>query len=124
MEILTTMGESKEKVAFVVDTNNHIATKTAQDEETLINAWGINDEILEAFLDFINESTRDNDKKIALISSPNKYEFLEGGEIYFKALYSFDSEPTQEQIENKIDEIVENAIFGCDDLILIQKDSY
>ncbi|MGX3097938.1 hypothetical protein [Helicobacter sp. 23-1046] len=124
MEIVKTMGELKEQVVFVIDENNHIAPKTTQDEENLINAWGINDDIFEAFLDFLNESTSDNDEKIALISSPEKYEFLEGGEIYFKALYSFDSEPAQEQLESKIDDIVENAIFSCDELILIQKDSY
>lgn len=28
MEIVATMGESKEKVAFLVDENNHIAPKT------------------------------------------------------------------------------------------------
>ncbi|MGX2985068.1 hypothetical protein ACWIWK_06335 [Helicobacter sp. 23-1048] len=122
MEIIATMGESKEQVVFVIDKNNHITPKTAQDEENLINAWGINDDIFEAFLDFLNESTSDNDEKIALLSSPEKYEFLEGGEIYFKALYSFDSEPAQEQLESKIDEIVENAIFGYEELILVKKD--
>ena len=121
MEIVKTMGESKEKVVFVVEENNHIAPKTAQDEEILIKAWNINDDIFEAFLDFLNESTSDNDEKITLLSSPEKYEFLEGGEIYFKALYNFDSEPAQEQLESKIDDIVENAIFSCDELILMQK---
>ncbi len=122
MEIIATMDESKEKVAFVVDENNHIAPKTAQDEEILINAWNINDIVLEEFLDFLNGTKSDNDEKIALLSSPEKYEFLEGGKIYFKALYSFDSEPAQEQLESKIDEITDSALFGCENLILVKKD--
>ena len=28
----------------------------------------------------------------------------------------------QKQLESKVDEIVENAIFGCDELILVKKD--
>lgn len=122
MEIVATMGKSKEKVVFLVDENNHIAPKTAQDEQNLIDEWNINDDILEEFLDFLNESTSDNDEKIALLSSPEKYEFLESGDIYFKALYSFDLEPTQEQIDNKIDEITDSALFGCENLILVKKD--
>lgn len=123
MEIVATMGESKEKVAFLVDENNHIAPKTSQDEEILINAWGINDDILEAFLDFLNESTSDNDEKIALLTSTDKNEFLERERLYDIALniLGYDPEPTQEQIDNKIDEITDSALFGCDELILTKK---
>ena len=126
MEITRTMRESKEKVVFLVDENNHIAPKTAQDEKILIKAWNINDIILEDFLDFINESTSDNDEKIALLASTDKNEFLESEEVYdiavSKLVVGVDSEPTQEQIENKIDEITDSALFDCENLILVKKD--
>lgn len=124
MEITRTMRESKEKVAFVVDENNHIAPKTAQDEQNLIDEWNINDDILEEFLDFLNESTSDNDEKIALLTSTDKNEFLEREGLYDIALniLGYDNEPTQEQIENKIDEITDSALFGCENLILVKKD--
>lgn len=124
MEITRTMRESKEKVAFVVDENNHIAPKTAQDEKILIKAWNINDIILEDFLDFLNESTSNNDEKIALLTSTDKNGFLEREGLYDIALniLGYDNEPTQEQIENKIDEITDSALFGCENLILIKKD--
>ena len=35
MEIIATMGKSKEKVVFLVDENNHIAPKTPQDEKVV-----------------------------------------------------------------------------------------
>ena len=41
------------KVEFTL-MQNRIAPKNAQDAEILISAWDINDEILEAFLDFVN----------------------------------------------------------------------
>ncbi len=126
MEIVATMGKSKEKVVFLVDENNHIAPKTAQDEQNLIDEWNINDDILEEFLDFLNESTSDNDEKIALLTSTDKNEFLESEEVYdiavSKLVVGVDSEPTQEQIENKIDKITDSALFGCENLILIKKD--
>lgn len=124
MEIVATMGKSKEQVAFVVDENNHIAPKTAQDEQNLIDEWNINDDILEEFLDFLNESTSDNDEKIALLTSTDKNGFLEREGLYDIALniLGYDNEPTQEQIENKIDEITDSALFGCENLILIKKD--
>lgn len=124
MEITRTMRESKEQVAFVVDENNHIAPKTAQDEQNLIDEWNINDDILEEFLDFLNESTSDNDEKIALLTSTDKNEFLEREGLYDIALniLGYDNEPTQEQIDNKIDEITDSALFGCENLILVKKD--
>lgn len=124
MEITRTMRESKEKVVFLVDENNHIAPKTTQDEKILIDEWNINDDILEEFLDFLNESTSDNDEKIALLTSTDKNEFLEREGLYDIALniLGYDNEPTQEQIENKIDEITDSALFGCENLILVKKD--
>ena len=124
MEIIATMDESKEQVVFVVDENNHITPKTAQDEEILINAWNINDIILEEFLDFLNGTKSDNDEKIALLTSTDKNEFLEREGLYDMALsiLGYDPEPIQEQIDNKIDEITDSALFGCDDLILVKKD--
>lgn len=124
MEIVATMGKSKEQVAFVVDENNHIAPKTAQDEQNLIDEWNINDDILEEFLDFLNESTSDNDEKIALLTSTDKNEFLEREGLYDIALniLGYDNEPIQEQIDNKIDEITDSALFGCENLILVKKD--
>ena len=124
MEIIATMGESKKQVVFSVDKNNHIAPKTAQDEELLVNEWGIDDEILEAFLDFLNESTSDNNEKIVLLTSTDKNKFLESEEVYNLALntFGYDNEPTQEQIESKIDEITDSALFGYENLILVKKD--
>lgn len=108
----------------MVDENNHIAPKTAQDEQNLIDEWNINDDILEEFLDFLNESTSDNDEKIALLTSTDKNEFLEREGLYDIALniLGYDNKPTQEQIDNKIDEITDSSLFGCENLILVKKD--
>ncbi len=124
MEIIATMGKSKEKVVFLVDENNHIAPKTPQDEKVLIKSWNINDIILEEFLDFLNKSKNNNDEKIALLTSTDKNEFLEREGLYDIALniLGYDNEPTQEQIDNKIDEITDSALFGCENLILAKKD--
>ncbi|MGX2972342.1 hypothetical protein [Helicobacter sp. T3_23-1059] len=124
MEIVKTMGESKEQVVFVIDKNNHITPKTAQDEQILIDEWNINDDILEEFLDFLNKSKSDNNEKIALLTSTDKNEFLEREGLYDMALsiLGYDNEPTQEQIDNKIDEITDSALFGCENLILVKKD--
>ncbi len=124
MEIIATMGKSKEKVVFLVDENNHIAPKTPQDEKVLIKSWNINDIILEEFLDFLNKSKNNNDEKIALLTSTDKNEFLEREGLYDIALniLGYDNEPTQEQIDNKIDEITDSALFGCENLILVKKD--
>ena len=116
-------GESKEKVVFLVNKNNHIEPKYPQDKEILISAWNIDDEILQEFIDFINKDINDNDKKVELLTNTTKYEFLDSSDIYNLALskFGFDPEPTQDEIENKIDEIVDNAIFSYEDLFLIKK---
>lgn len=68
----------------------------------------------------------DNNQKVALLTNTEKYVFIERWELYdlavSKLVISVDSEPTQEQIENKIDEISDNALFGYEELLVIEKD--
>lgn len=115
-------GESKEKVVFLVNESNHIAPKSPQDEIILINAWNINDDILKEFIDFINKDMSDNDKKVELLTNTTKYEFIEGYQLYDLAVSKLDSNANQDEIDSKIDEITDNAIFGYEGLLLVEKD--
>ena len=110
------------KVEFTL-MQNRIAPKNAQDAEILISAWDINDEILEAFLDFVNAEFKDDKARIALLTNTQKYQFFDSEEIYNAVALKAGLGATQERIENNIDEILENAIFNFDELILVKKDS-
>ena len=50
-------AEQRLKVEFVLE-KNRITPKRQKDRENLISAWGINDEILEEFLDLVNENIK------------------------------------------------------------------
>ena len=108
------------KVEFTL-MQNRIAPKNAQDAEILISAWDINDEILEAFLDFVNAEFKDDKARIALLTNTQKYQFFDSEEIYNAVALKDGLGATQERIENNIDEILENAIFNFDELILCEK---
>lgn len=112
-------GKSKEKVVFLVNQSNHIEPKSPQDKEILINAWNINDDILQEFIDFINKDMSDNGKKVELLTNTTQYEFIEGYQLYDLAVSKLDSNANQDEIDSKIDEITDNAIFGYENLFLI-----
>lgn len=123
MEIIGYVANDKlkEKVTFLANESNHIMPKSPQDKEILINAWNINDDILQEFIDFINKYMSDNDKKVELLTNTTKYEFIEGYQLYDLAVSKLDSNANQDEIDNKIDEITDNAIFGYENLFLIEK---
>lgn len=109
----------KLKIEFVLDKNNKIIPKGESDKENLINCWDIDDEILEAFVDFVNNEMKDDKEKIALLTNTQEYEFLEGEEIYNIAAFELGEEAAQEEIESLIDKIYDDAIFGYETLIFV-----
>ncbi|TLE01965.1 hypothetical protein [Helicobacter japonicus] len=114
-------AEQRLKVEFVLE-KNRITPKRQKDRENLISAWGINDEILEEFLDLVNENIKDNEEKIGLLTNIKEYRFLEYGEIYDIASFKFGEEVTQGQIESLIDKICDSAIFEYENLVLCPKE--
>lgn len=112
----------KLKIEFMLDKNNNIIPKGENDKENLINCWSINDEILEAFINFVNETRKDNEEKITLLTNTQEYEFLESEEIYNKAILNLGEEATQEKIETFINKIYDDAIFGYENLTLCLKE--
>ena len=93
-------AEQRLKVEFVLE-KNRITPKRQKDRENLISAWGINDEILEEFLDLVNENIKDNEEKIGLLTN---------------------IKVTQGQIESLIDKICDSAIFEYENLVLCPKE--
>ena len=114
-------AEQRLKVEFVLE-KNRITPKRQKDRENLISAWGINDEILEEFLDLVNENIKDNEEKIGLLTNIKEYRFLEYGEIYDIASFKFGEEVTQGQIESLIDKICDSAILEYENLVLCPKE--
>lgn len=115
-------AEQRLKVEFVLDTNNNISPKSEQDREILISAWDIDDEVLEAFLEFVNANLKNNEAKIALLTNTKKYQFFDSEEIYNAAAFKAGLEATREEIEKLIDEIEDSAIFGYENLMLCPKE--
>lgn len=109
----------KLKIEFVLDKNNKIIPKGESDKENLINCWDIDDEILEAFVDFVNNEMKDDKEKIALLTNTQEYEFLESEEIYNRAAFDLGKKATQKEIESLIDKIYDDAIFGYETLIFV-----
>lgn len=118
--IINEITREKAEVTFIVDKNNFISPKSKQDEDILISFWNINDEILKEFINFINKTINNNEEKISLLTDTKKYIFVDREEIYDLALNNLDINATQDEIDDKIDEIVENAIFGYENVILIK----
>lgn len=114
-------AEQRLKVEFVLDKNNNIVPKSESDKENLINCWSINDEILEAFINFVNNEMKDDKEKIALLTNTQEYEFVESEEIYSKATFKAGEEATQEELESLIDKIYDDAIFEYENLMLCEK---
>ena len=119
--IIDDTTREKAEVTFIVDKNNFISPKSKQDEDILINFWNINDEILKEFINFINQTINNNEEKISLLTDTKKYIFVDREEIYDLAVNNLDINATQDEIDDEIDEIVENAIFGYESAILIKK---
>lgn len=112
----------KLKVEFVLDKNNNVIPKSENDKENLIDCWSINDEILEAFINFVNEKEKDDKEKIALLTNTQEYEFLESEEIYNKVILKLGEEATQKEIESLIDKICDDAVFEYENLTLCSKE--
>ncbi len=111
----------KLKVEFVLDKNNNVIPKSESDKENLINCWDINDEVLEAFINFVNNKIKDDEEKITLLTNTQEYEFLADEEIYNIATFKLGEGATQEKIESLIDKVYTDAIFGYENLILCLK---
>lgn len=112
------MGENI-KIEFALEKNRIVSEK---DRENLISAWGIDDEILEAFLEFVNANLKDNEARIALLTNTKEYRFFDSEEIYNAAAFKAGLEATREEIEKLIDKICDDAIFGYENLILYPKE--
>jgi len=112
------MGENI-KIEFALEKNRIVSEK---DRENLFSAWGIDDEILEAFLEFVNANLKDNEARIALLTNTKEYQFFDSEEIYNAAAFKTGLEATREEIEKLIDKICDDAIFGYENLILYPKE--
>lgn len=112
----------KLKVEFVLDKSHNVMPKSENDKENLIDCWGINDEILEAFINFVNNKATDDKEKITLLTNVQEYRFLESEEVYNVVTFKLGEEATQEKIETLIDKIYDDAIFGYDNLMLCAKE--
>lgn len=119
--IIDDMTREKVEITFIVNEDNFILPKSKQDEKALIKFWNINDEILSEFINFINQAINDNEEKISLLVNTKEYEFLDSEEIYILAMNSLDMDATQDEIDNKVDEIVKSAIFGYENILLLVK---
>lgn len=110
----------KREVAFVLDENHQITPQSKKDEELLIKAWNINDDILSEFVNFINESMKDNDAKISLLTNTKEYVFVDSEELYDMSAFKTD-ETKQDKIEKCFDKIFEKVIFGYEGVFLVKK---